>query len=586
MFSLGDAGIRILKFWENLELLSIHMLCPGSLDTGTFVVARDISTVAETASARVENPAVALVELVNRANSLYTLPTVAMEVLELTSNPKVDVRALKECILRDPAMTAKLLRVVNSSLFGLSRQVSDLNQALALLGINPLKILVLGFSLPENLFQGLSLAQLEWYWSLSLTRAVAAREISEQLLHKPGDEAFLAGLLQDLGILVLVRQLGESYTKLLTQVIEKEYDLKELETTALGFDHAALTAALLDHWNLPLSLVEAVATLPKHGVLEEDTSASQLSHVIYLANLLAELVGQRKLGCLPELLEVGDKLCGLDGVRLREMIATLQPKVEQLAEVWAVDLSHADDYLTVLAAAHERIALLTERAITSVDINQPRSSDLESVLHADVARLQAAMHDYLLAPQRPVRVETPRSHSPQPEQSVPTRAKQPAKQPAKVETSQVFLRRVTWAVGTSRSRRQSLSLAIVEFIPAPIEEKEAFCLKLLESACHCMVRQETELEASGPLQRIVLLPDCDRIEAVRLGHQLTDLVGEAQKKLVSLGTKVQGTVAVGISSVTLPPRNFRPETLVQAAQRCLSAAKLNGTSSVKSLEVY
>ena len=76
--------------------------------------------------------ATTLDRLVAKAGQLHSLPAVAMEVLRLTDNPQVDARALKECIENDPALTGKLLRVVNSSLFGLSREVSDLNQALAL----------------------------------------------------------------------------------------------------------------------------------------------------------------------------------------------------------------------------------------------------------------------------------------------------------------------------------------------------------------------------------------------------------------------------------------------------------------------
>ena len=90
-------------------------------------------------------------QLVERAGSLFSLPAVAVEVLELTAQPRIDTRALKACVERDPALTGRLLRVVNSSLFGLSREVTDLNQALALLGVKPLKLLVLGFSLPKTL---------------------------------------------------------------------------------------------------------------------------------------------------------------------------------------------------------------------------------------------------------------------------------------------------------------------------------------------------------------------------------------------------------------------------------------------------
>src|SRR5215207_7490136 len=103
-------------------------------------------------------------QIVSRAGALYSLPAVAVEVLRLTEQDKVNVRALKECIERDPALTVKILRVVISSVFGLPREVSDLNQALALLGIKPLKLLALGFSLPETLFLQAAREQLDWYW--------------------------------------------------------------------------------------------------------------------------------------------------------------------------------------------------------------------------------------------------------------------------------------------------------------------------------------------------------------------------------------------------------------------------------------
>ena len=143
----------------------------------------------------------------------------AVQVLELTSNPQVDTWALKECIENDPALTTRILRVVNSSLFGLSREVSDLNQALALLGTKPLKLLVLSFSLPAGLFAGMSGAMAGRYWQRTLTKAVAARELAQLLWKAPGDEAFTAGLLQDLGMLVLIQDVGTPYVRLLEKAL-------------------------------------------------------------------------------------------------------------------------------------------------------------------------------------------------------------------------------------------------------------------------------------------------------------------------------------------------------------------------------
>src|SRR5436190_12734509 len=142
------------------------------------------------------NPA--LERFVDQAGSLYSLPVVAMEILRLTGQPKVDLAALKACLLRDPALVGKILRVVNSSMFGLSRGVSDLNQALALLGTKSVRLLVLGFSLPDELFAGLAGETLRRYWHHTPLTATAAREISETLYRLSGEEAFIAALLQDL----------------------------------------------------------------------------------------------------------------------------------------------------------------------------------------------------------------------------------------------------------------------------------------------------------------------------------------------------------------------------------------------------
>jgi HD-like signal output (HDOD) protein len=133
--------------------------------------------------------------LLQKANRLYTLPAIAMKVVELTSEPKVNAAALRDCVEKDPALTAKILRVVNSSMFGLSRHVNDLNQAVALLGTKPLKLLVLGFSLPDELSSGVEAEVLGQYWRHTLIKAVAARQISEQLFGVPGDDAYLGGLL-------------------------------------------------------------------------------------------------------------------------------------------------------------------------------------------------------------------------------------------------------------------------------------------------------------------------------------------------------------------------------------------------------
>jgi HD-like signal output (HDOD) protein/GGDEF domain-containing protein len=302
--------------------------------------------------------------LATRAGQLYTLPRVAVEVLELTSQPQVDVRRLRQVIETDPALTAKLLRVVNSSLYGLSRAVSDLNQALAVLGTKPLKLLVLGFSLPDVLLAGQAGDLLERFWQHTLTRAVAAREISQTYCQEAGDEPFIAGLLRDLGQLVLVRELGASYVDFWRSAADRGESLTALERHSLGFDHTQLTARLLEQWKMPSVLVEAVAAPDSPSARGPLPARSrELQHILHLAELSARLLAGRRLEVLPDLVEGAREWLHLDFGELKTLLAALQEKVAQLAEVMSVKSADIN-YEQVLRQAQER---MSEVAVAAVD---------------------------------------------------------------------------------------------------------------------------------------------------------------------------------------------------------------------------
>jgi HD-like signal output (HDOD) protein len=306
-----------------------------------------------------------LAHFVQRARRLYTLPAVAMKVIELTGHPKVDVRKLKECIENDPALTAKILRVVNSSLFGLSREITDLNQALALLGVKPLKLLVLGFSLPAELFDGLESHVLERYWRHTLTKAVAAREIAESIWKIQGDEPFISGLLQGIGMLALIQDLGEDYLAFLDRVQSEGADLAALESKALGFDHAILSARLLDHWGLPPSVCQAVGM--QHDVerlTSLDSAQADVPQILHLAELCSALLTQQRPDVLQELLDVGQRYRGLTTDQLEQLVGSLDEKVRQLADVLSLQLPDDLHYADILASAHARASEVAEQWIT------------------------------------------------------------------------------------------------------------------------------------------------------------------------------------------------------------------------------
>jgi hypothetical protein len=459
---------------------------------------------------------------------------------------------------------------------------------------------VLGFSLPEGLFVDVAREQLDWYWRTTLVRAVAAREISEQLWHRSGDDAFLAGLLQDLGVLVLLDQLREPYAQFLGRVIEERGDLNSCETESLGFDHTQLTACLLRQWNMPDLLVEAIAENRDSEVLaQQESPSAELAQVLHLAGLLAELVGQNRLHVLPELLEAGEIYCGFDNERLHELIPTLQEKVQQLAEVLSLDLPEGTEYSQIVVEAHAQMAMITEEVAER--LSQPPSNQekaYESVLE-ETAELQSAMSDFLHSPSvspmsKHTRNESNATCEPaSPASPAATPAPQAQYEPVVAPADGTGLpkriaEKLTWTVGDCRSRHLPVSLMFVELRGGNTEDAHELQLlkHIVETACYNVDVDEIRVETLTPQRWGLVLPDCDRQQAVRHAHEAIREIDHTLQQHSMGDGALRCVVSVGVASVTLPPKNFPPLDLIDAAQRCLSAAQTSETSVVKSLEVF
>lgn len=532
--------------------------------------------------------------LLARTRQLYSLPAVAMRVLDLASNPQIDTRALKECIENDPALTAKILRVVNSSLFGLSRQVSDLNQALALLGIKPLKLLTLGFSLPPDLFQGVAAETLEWYWRRSLTRAVAAREISQAVWRQPGDEAFLAGLLRDLGMLLLIQELGPAYHAFLVRARAVGGDLRAMETQALGFDHLAVTAALLRQWHLPDPLCGAVQYAAHCGEAALAPAAKRLAEIVELAELVAGVLVDARAQPLKELLSRALEEHGISSEQLARLAADLELKVQQLAEVLSLGLACGVSYTEALARAQANLA---ETAAAAAEDLLRR--DLEQ-LHCEIQELSAAARQAMARPPHgsagsggPLAEPAARLPAANSERSAAAQetGAQATQRTEKVQPDRAALGRLAMAVAACRQTRSPLSLLVVELVGS-VEltltcGREGFgrVMHLLERACAGLDHPNSVLLPLGETGLAVILPDCDRRQAVELGHQVLEAMRRSVAKWAAPGGMIPA-VAAGVASVAMPPKNFPAPDLWNAAQRCLNGSRACGGGVVKSIEIY
>jgi HD-like signal output (HDOD) protein len=539
-------------------------------------------------------PASHLDQIASRAQALYSRPAVAMEVVRLAEQPHLNPDALKRCIEQDPALTCKVLRVVNSAMYGLNRPVTDVNQAIGLLGIKPLKLLVLGFSLPDALFADVASRELQWYWTNTLTRAVAARLLSEQLWQQPGDEAFTAALLQDIGILVLIRELGAPYTRFLAGAIEEKCPLAALEQDTLGFDHTQLSAALLARWQLPTKLVEAIATPKRFARLSRMQSPQgDLPQTLHVANLLAQLLGQQRLNLLPELLEVGKAYRGMTRSKLSSLVEELQPQVDQLAEMLSLELSTQRDYVQMLLEAHRTMAELTEQIAA-----EPRSDSTADRAHNQLWResceLTAAMNNFLAhgasgTATNSTGREWPAAHAAHGRTNITS----PLAADCNTSTqhSSPLLRSIYAAAKRCRELRSELSLVLVEpHLDAAAEdtERNAACRQTqlaLIQACTSLAQENVMLMLVGAGRIAAILCDCERRTAVSVVQDAIAGYGKSSNGKGGTATDVLATISVGIATAGVVPTNFDPMRLLESAERCLSAARNCGINTVKSIEV-
>ncbi|MEC5163673.1 putative nucleotidyltransferase with HDIG domain [Janthinobacterium sp. CG_S6] len=235
--------------------------------------------------------ALSIEDIVKRIQDLPSLPVVVMELLSTMQEEDVDVHLLAGKITLDQSLTAKTLRLANSSFYGMQSKVTSIQQAIAVLGFHSIRTLVTACSvtgaiapLPGSRFD------FPGFWRHSVATAVAAKALAPRL-RQNAETAFTAGLLHDLGTLVLATRFPAQYEEALAWRRAHDCGTAEAERAVFGLDHAVVGGALAAHWKFPAAIQGAVAS--HHELLEQDVASLPLA--IHVADILAhalDLSGQ------------------------------------------------------------------------------------------------------------------------------------------------------------------------------------------------------------------------------------------------------------------------------------------------------
>jgi putative nucleotidyltransferase with HDIG domain len=230
-----------------------------------------------------------VIKILQSTKDLPPMPIVAQRVLVLTEREDTSPMDLQRVISTDLALATKILRVANSALFGQARSVATISQAVNLLGYNAIRSLVVAASV-RSLFMAKGDAGLKerLLWEHALGCGIAARLLAARLGYPGEENAFLGGLMHDIGKVVMNARFPEEYGRLFEAVYNHRRRAHEIEEEHLGLSHPVLGAILVKSWNFSAELEDVVAS---HHDLSKAKVNLEAAAIVHFANLLCERLG-------------------------------------------------------------------------------------------------------------------------------------------------------------------------------------------------------------------------------------------------------------------------------------------------------
>ncbi|MFQ5464204.1 MAG: HDOD domain-containing protein [Phycisphaerae bacterium] len=303
-----------------------------------------------------------ILDMIVRSAAVPTMPQVVTRFLELSGEKDFKVKDLVAVLNTDPGISGELLRLTNSPLFGVTRKVTSLQQAMTLLGMKRVRSLVLGRYLTEGVGKSgkdTGDFSLSYYWRRSLSTAVLAAKFADHVASRYREEAFLGGLLCDVGVVVMVEALSEKYAPIAAHYSPMcADDFVQQERTTLDLTHADVSALVLDKWMLPPTVVEAVrhhhAPSIGDGV---DEPAGTLARILSGAGRIAKLLCESPdKDAAVETCTSAMNTVGLDVAALQRALSDIEKEIGEFAQLLRTDIIQSGIYARISQIIVEELA--------------------------------------------------------------------------------------------------------------------------------------------------------------------------------------------------------------------------------------
>ena len=227
-----------------------------------------------------------LLDILNKTDGFSEPPIILKKIIELSNNPTSSASRVADVICGSPSIATRVLRVANSAHYGFPRRINSVPAAVALLGVHSIRSLVL-VATAYNLFY--KPGPLSKYYQGLCEHSIATAVLSKIIAGRNGnsdiESAYISGLLHDIGKLVLIERFQDQYLQILKLKDLDSSKFLQNEEAMFGFSHTLVAAVLLEKWNLPENIVEAVAA--HHHIVSSDS----FSGIVGLANILVTILG-------------------------------------------------------------------------------------------------------------------------------------------------------------------------------------------------------------------------------------------------------------------------------------------------------
>lgn len=319
------------------------------------------------------SPQTPSIDQVLNCPNLPTLPSVAVQLLELIRDPEVGISDIKQLVESDTGLAGRVLKTVNSSAFGLRQRCNNIKLALGYMGMNSIKSLVLGFSLVDwtRNFESASF-DIDLYWKRVIYSAAAARLFALEIKAADPDDVFTGALFQDMGILAMLLTLGLPYAAAVEQASQRHDTLRDAELQSIGFTHAQAGAALGRKWRLPEPIIECVRH--HHTPEKAATEHRELVRLVALGRLAAaSLCEQDYLSAINQLCEHAARWYALDRPGVIRLINDASTEGQELSTLFDQNIGERPDINALLAEAGEQLLehqLAVARQVTDLELQK------------------------------------------------------------------------------------------------------------------------------------------------------------------------------------------------------------------------